>query len=39
MKIEPIHQFNIENFFTIGHIGNHEIAFTNSALFMVLSVR
>jgi F-type H+-transporting ATPase subunit a len=38
MKIEPIHQFNIENFFTIGHIGNHEIAFTNSSFYMFLSV-
>jgi F-type H+-transporting ATPase subunit a len=38
MKIEPIHQFNIENFFTIGHIGNHAIAFTNSSFYMFLSV-
>jgi F-type H+-transporting ATPase subunit a len=38
MKIEPIHQFNIENFFTIGHIGNHTIAFTNSSFYMFLSV-
>jgi F-type H+-transporting ATPase subunit a len=38
MKIEPIHQFNIDNLFTIGHIGNHEIAFTNSSFYMFLSV-
>jgi len=38
MKIEPIHQFNIENFFTIGHIGDHTIAFTNSSFYMFLSV-
>src|SRR5438034_324610 len=38
MKIDPIHQFNIEPLFTIGHIGNHAIAFTNSSLYMFLSV-
>src|SRR6266581_237461 len=38
MKIDPIHQFNIEPLFTIGHIGNHTIAFTNSSLYMFLSV-
>jgi F-type H+-transporting ATPase subunit a len=32
--IDPIHQFNIENIFTIGHIGNQEIAFTNSSAYM-----
>lgn len=34
MKIDPIHQFNIEPLFTLGHIGNHTIAFTNSSLYM-----
>src|SRR5437762_755697 len=38
MKIDPIHQFNIEPLFTIGNIGNHTIAFTNSSLYMFLSV-
>src|SRR5712692_9554603 len=38
MKIDPIHQFNIEPLFTIGHIGNQTIAFTNSSLHMFLSV-
>ena len=38
MKIDPIHQFNIEPLFTIGHIGNQTIAFTNSSLYMFLSV-
>ncbi|MGB8398722.1 F0F1 ATP synthase subunit A [Bradyrhizobium sp.] len=38
MKIEPIHQFNIDNLFTIGQIGNHTIAFTNSSFYMFLSV-
>ncbi|WKA29287.1 F0F1 ATP synthase subunit A [Bradyrhizobium roseum] len=38
MKIDPIHQFNIEPLFTIGRIGNQTIAFTNSSLYMFLSV-
>src|SRR5207247_9068394 len=38
MKIDPIHQFNIQPSLTIGHIGNHTIAFTNSSLYMFLSV-
>ena len=35
---EPIHQFEIKKIFTIGHIGGQEIAFTNSSLFMILSI-
>jgi F-type H+-transporting ATPase subunit a len=38
MTIDPIHQFNIEPLFTIGHIGNHTIAFTNSSFYMFLAV-
>jgi F-type H+-transporting ATPase subunit a len=38
MKIDPIHQFNIEPIFTIGHIGKHTIAFTNSSLYMFITV-
>src|SRR4029079_7764646 len=38
MKIDPIHQFNIEPLFTIGHIGNQTIAFTNSSLYMLIAV-
>ena len=38
MKIDPIHQFNIEPLFTLGHIGNHTIAFTNSSLYMFIAV-
>ena len=38
MKIDPIHQFNIEPLFTIGHIGNQTIAFTNSTLYMFITV-
>src|SRR5438045_7877077 len=38
LMIDPIHQFNIDNIFTIGHIGNQEIAFTNSSAYMFGSV-
>jgi F-type H+-transporting ATPase subunit a len=36
--VDPIEQFHIEKLFTIGHIGNQEIAFTNSSAFMFGSV-
>ena len=36
--MDPIHQFQISNLFHLGRIGNTEIAFTNSALFMALAV-
>jgi F-type H+-transporting ATPase subunit a len=36
--IEPIHQFEIVDILPLGNIGGAEIAFTNSALFMVLTV-
>ena len=38
MKIEPIHQFNIDTLFTIGHIGKYTIAFTNSSAYMFVTV-
>jgi F-type H+-transporting ATPase subunit a len=38
MAIDPIHQFRIVKLFTIGHIGGHEIAFTNSSAYMFASV-
>ena len=38
MAADPIHQFQITKLFTIGTIGGHEIAFTNSSLFMVIAV-
>ena len=31
---DPIHQFEIHKIFTLGHIGNQEIAFTNSSAYM-----
>jgi F-type H+-transporting ATPase subunit a len=36
--MDPIHQFEIKNFFVLGHIGGQEIAFTNSALYMVIAL-
>jgi F-type H+-transporting ATPase subunit a len=36
--MDPIHQFNIHKIFTIGHIGNQEIAFTNSSAYMLVAV-
>ena len=38
MTLDPIHQFNINNIFTIGHIGGRTIAFTNSSAYMLLAV-
>jgi F-type H+-transporting ATPase subunit a len=36
--MDPIHQFEIKNLFPIAHIGGVEIAFTNSALFMLIGL-
>jgi F-type H+-transporting ATPase subunit a len=36
--MDPIHQFQIHNIFSFGKIGGHEIAFTNSALFMLIAL-
>ena len=38
MAADPIHQFEITKLFTLGHIGGHEIAFTNSSAYMFASV-
>ena len=35
---DPIHQFEIHNIVPLGHIAGHEIAFTNSALYMAIVV-
>jgi F-type H+-transporting ATPase subunit a len=35
---DPIHQFEIVKYITLGRIGVHEIAVTNSALFMAIAV-
>ena len=36
--MDPIHQFEIKNLFTLGRIFGYEIAFTNSALFMLIAL-
>ncbi|HEX2215369.1 MAG TPA: F0F1 ATP synthase subunit A [Xanthobacteraceae bacterium] len=38
MAADPIHQFEISKIYTLGTIGGHEIALTNSALFMGIAV-
>lgn len=38
MQINPIEQFEIKNFEPLVNIGGHQIAFTNSALFMLIIV-
>jgi F-type H+-transporting ATPase subunit a len=38
MAVDPIHQFRIVDLFPIAKIGNTEIAFTNSAAFMLAAV-
>jgi F-type H+-transporting ATPase subunit a len=35
---DPIHQFEIHTIVPLGHIGGHEIAFTNSSLYMAIIV-
>ncbi|RYE53625.1 MAG: F0F1 ATP synthase subunit A [Rhizobiaceae bacterium] len=35
---DPIHQFEIKKLFTMGNVGGHEIAFTNSSAYMLLAV-
>ena len=36
--MDPIHQFEIKNFFPVFRIGGTEFAFTNSALYMLLAL-
>src|SRR5262245_35713942 len=38
MAVDPIHQFQIVNWFPVVKIGNTEIAFTNSAAYIVAAV-
>jgi F-type H+-transporting ATPase subunit a len=38
MKIDPIHQFNIEPLITLGQFGKHTIAITNSTIYMFVAV-
>jgi F-type H+-transporting ATPase subunit a len=38
MTLDPIHQFNIDNLFKIGQIGDQPIYFTNSSAYMFVTV-
>ena len=38
MTVDPIHQFKINNLAPLFHVGGHEIAFTNSSLYMFIAV-
>src|SRR5215472_12950794 len=38
MQVDPIHQFEIKDFFPVFHIGGYQISFTNSALYMFIIV-
>ena len=38
MQVDPIHQFEIKDFFPVFHIGGYRISFTNSALYMFIIV-
>jgi F-type H+-transporting ATPase subunit a len=37
-KVDPIHQFGIQTIFDLGTVGGVHLAFTNSALFMLIAV-
>jgi F-type H+-transporting ATPase subunit a len=36
--MDPIHQFDVTTYFVLGHIGDAEIAFTKSALYMLIGL-
>jgi F-type H+-transporting ATPase subunit a len=38
MQVDPIHQFEIKNYWPVFHLGGYEISFTNSALYMFIIV-
>ena len=38
MTVDPIHQFQINELFTVFKLGARQIAFTNSAMFMLIAV-
>jgi F-type H+-transporting ATPase subunit a len=38
MTVDPIHQFQINELFTVFKLGARDIAFTNSAMFMLIAV-
>jgi F-type H+-transporting ATPase subunit a len=38
MQVDPIHQFEIKDFWPLFNLGGHQISFTNSALYMFIIV-
>ena len=38
VSVDPIHQFELQPLVSLGHIGNQQIAFTQSALYMFAAV-
>jgi F-type H+-transporting ATPase subunit a len=38
MQLNPVEQFDIKNLVPLGTVGGHQIAFTNSALYMLIIV-
>ena len=38
MQVDPIHQFEIKDYFPVFHIAGYQISFTNSALYMFIIV-
>jgi len=38
MQVDPIHQFEVRNFLPLFNLGEHQISFTNSALYMFIIV-
>jgi F-type H+-transporting ATPase subunit a len=38
MQVDPIHQFEIRSFLPLFNLGEHQISFTNSALYMFIIV-
>jgi F-type H+-transporting ATPase subunit a len=37
-KLDPVKQFEVQNWYTFGYFGDSPVAFTNSAFFMILAV-
>ena len=36
-KVDPMHQFEVQKMFDMFHVGNHEVAFTTSAMWMLIA--
>src|SRR3546814_4303689 len=37
LKVDPMHQFEVQKMFDMFHVGNHQVAFTTSAMWMVIA--